>query len=255
MHLHSKRVCIFVDGENLRHSIGDLFPSFQNRDYLPKNAKWTEFFDWVAEKAVNTDADRIRTYWYVVENIDFIPYNLNSLRRDNDIAMLEKILSRSERIKNSFRLAITPDKKIEIMNKEVGFLINNQSEMEKRFSGWINLQSIIEARNNSIEFRRAGSIKYDLLERKLGKEKAVDVKLATDLLQLKDIYDVAVILSGDQDYTPAVEAIKDFGKRTVNVSFLTENGKLLPGGAKRLNQTTDWSIEIQHSDLKNHLGF
>lgn len=35
------KVCIFVDGENLRHSIVDLFRGeFDKHDYLPKDANW-----------------------------------------------------------------------------------------------------------------------------------------------------------------------------------------------------------------------
>ena len=85
-------------------------------------------------------------------------------------------------------------------------------------------------------------------------EKAVDVKLASDLIVLRDIYDVAIILSGDQDFVPAVEIVKDFGKRVVNVAFLTRGGRLLPGGARRLNQITDWSIELSHEELGPYLG-
>ena len=93
-----------------------------------------------------------------------------------------------------------------------------------------------------------------MYKREFGSEKAVDVKLATDLITLQNIYDVAVIVSGDQITVPAVEAIKDSGKHTVNVAFQKEDGKLLQGGAKRLNQATDWSIEVKHADLKKFLN-
>jgi len=47
-----KRVCIFVDGENLRHAIIDLFQGiFDQIDYLPKNAQWGKFYDWLAKQA------------------------------------------------------------------------------------------------------------------------------------------------------------------------------------------------------------
>ena len=82
----------------------------------------------------------------------------------------------------------------------------------------------------------------------------MDVKLATDLIVLRDIYDVAVIVSGDQDYVPAVQVVKDSGKRVINVAFKTKNNALLPGGAARLSQATDWGLEIAHKDLGNHLG-
>ena len=36
--IKAKRVCIFVDGENFRNSIVELFPTFKQHDYLPKTA-------------------------------------------------------------------------------------------------------------------------------------------------------------------------------------------------------------------------
>lgn len=251
--LSGKRVCIFVDGENLRHSIGDLFPSFDRAKYLP-GADWASFFDWIANEVVGVDADRIRTYWYAVQNIDFYPYQLNSARKKRDYEYLEKILSRCDRCRESIKKRSEITDKHEAIDKLVDTLLSRQSEMQKRFDGWINLQNIIAGENSAVEFRRAGSIRYDLFEKKLGSEKAVDVKLATDMIKLKDIYDIAIIVSGDQDYSPAVDAVKDLGKRTINVSFLTASQKLLPGGAKRLNQATDWSLEIKYEDSKRYLN-
>lgn len=68
-----------------------------------------------------------------------------------------------------------------------------------------------------------------------------------------DIYDVAIILSGDQDYVPAVQVVKDSGRRVVNAAFQTRSGRLLPGGARRLNQVTDRSINIGYDALNAHL--
>lgn len=95
---------------------------------------------------------------------------------------------------------------------------------------------------------------YDLFERKLGREKAVDVKLACDMLMLRKIYDVAIIVSGDQDYVPAVEIVKDSGKEVVNVAFEKMNGTLIPGGARQLNIKTDDSFGVPYGDLKRHMG-
>ena len=133
-------------------------------------------------------------------------------------------------------------------------LLDQRRKIEERARGWSVVQSGIATAHKAIEFRRAGSITYNLFTRKLGLEKAVDVKLATDLLLLRDIYDVAVIVSGDQDYIPAVQAVKDFGKEVVNVSFRTRAGKLLPGGARRLNEKTDRSLEMDHGRLKEFLS-
>ncbi|OQB93334.1 MAG: NYN domain protein [Parcubacteria group bacterium ADurb.Bin115] len=251
--LSGKRVCIFVDGENLRHSIGDLFPLFQKSKYLPET-NWASFFDWIAAEVVGPDVDRIRTYWYTVQNIDFYPFQLNSAKKKNNFNYLKNILSRCDTCKKQIDEKTVPADRDDIIIKLTEKLLERQDEMQRRFDGWTNVQNIIARENNSVEFRRAGAIRYDLFEKKLGSEKAVDVKLATDLVKLKDIYDIAIIVSGDQDYSPAVDAVKDLGKRTVNVSFLTNTGRLLPGGAKRLNQATDWSLEIKYEDSKKYLN-
>lgn len=210
--IKAKRVCIFVDGENFRNSIVELFPTFKQHDYLPKTADWSKFFDFLSKEIGGENSERMRTYWYVVQNIDFHPKP------------------------NTKELEVKRD------------------TMQNRFNGWTAIQDAISGRSDSVEFRRAGSIKYSLDTQKLGSEKAVDVKLAVDLLQLKDIYDIAVVVSGDQDYVPAIGIIKDSGKHTVNVSFLKEDGRLLPTGARRLNQAVDRTLELKYSDLKSHLG-
>lgn len=251
--LNSKKVCIFVDGENLRHSICDLFPTFNRPDYLPK-ANWGKFFDWISESVVGPDCDRIRTYWYSVQNLDFYPFQLNSAKNEGNYDYLYKILSKNKACKESMDKRIEGDERNDTINKLIETLHGRKDAMQKRFNGWIEIQNTIARENNSVEFRRAGAIRYDLFDEQLGTEKAVDVKLATDLIKLKDIYDIAIILSGDQDYSPAVDLAKDMGKRIVNVSFLTSNGKLLPGGAKRLNQSTDWSFEIPYDESRKYFN-
>ena len=46
-------------------------------------------------------------------------------------------------------------------------------------------------------------------------EKGIDVQLTTDMLthSYKDNYDVAILVAGDSDFAPAVQAIKDNGKQ------------------------------------------
>lgn len=63
-----------------------------------------------------------------------------------------------------------------------------------------------------------------------------------------------IIVSGDQDYVPAVEIVKDSGKEVYNVSFKKMNGELVPGGARQLKIKTDDSFEIPYPDLKRHMG-
>jgi uncharacterized LabA/DUF88 family protein len=55
-------------------------------------------------------------------------------------------------------------------------------------------------------------------------EKGVDVNLAVDLVRFaaRRLYDVAIIVTGDGDYAPAVNAVKDMGLHVENVFFIDE---------------------------------
>src|SRR5436190_24126700 len=101
------RACIFVGGENLRHSIIDLFGSdFNPSDYLPKQADWGGFFDYLVNKA-NAEL-RLRSYWYAVDEIDLWPYNISKLLK-NDPAKLEQVLRKYRPF--STQIDSAPDKK------------------------------------------------------------------------------------------------------------------------------------------------
>ena len=243
------RSCIFVDGENFRYAIVELFADFRQEDYLPKAADWTGLFNWIVEEA--TGGDRLRTYWYAIQSVDYYPYRLARLGQNPNTAY--NVLSNHPPYKSRLDGVEEGAKPAEVRSI-IQELSDRQARMNGRFQGWIDIQDGIAARHVGVEFRRAGAIRYDLFTNKLGLEKAVDVKLATDMILLRDVYDTAIILSGDQDYVPAVQAVKDSGKRVVNAAFQTRSGQLLPGGARRLNQVTDDSLEIEFSILSKFLG-
>jgi hypothetical protein len=246
----SKRVCVFVDGENFRHTICNLFTDFDRSGYLPRSADWAKLFDSLVRE-VSADGERVRTYWYVVEHMDFFPYRFPNV--ETDAEKLRRLLGKDQRIEAELHGLSSADLIVR-MSGIVSRLRSREAEMRRRFDGWIAIQNGIASRHRAIEFRRAGAIRYNLFDDSLGPEKAVDVKLATDLIVLRDIYDVAVIVSGDQDYVPAVETVKDFGRSVVNVAFETRGGKLLPGGARRLNHVTDWSLCVKYHQFAGHLG-
>ena len=246
----SDRACIFVDGENFRYSIGNLFDNFERADYLPKLANWTSLFDWIVRE-VTGDGVRVRTYWYVIESVDFYPYRFPDAQISPD--RLFRLLSRHTPFRDLLT-SLESDARLLEMTRIANDLKKRRGHILDRFNGWRVIQNGIAHRHNAVEFRRAGAITYNLFDEAFRQEKAVDVKLATDMIVLRDIYDVAIILSGDQDYVPAVEVIKDSGKRVINVVFRTRGGRLLPGGARRLNEITDWSLEVKYDDLGPQLG-
>jgi uncharacterized protein (TIGR00288 family) len=52
-------------------------------------------------------------------------------------------------------------------------------------------------------------------------QKEVDVAMACRMVThaMKDSYDVAVVVSGDRDFVPAIEAVQEAGKRAEVASF------------------------------------
>jgi uncharacterized LabA/DUF88 family protein len=59
-------------------------------------------------------------------------------------------------------------------------------------------------------------------------EKGVDAALATDLLSLawQRAYDIAVLVSGDADYIPAVECVQSQGLKVVNAAWASKGHEL-----------------------------
>jgi uncharacterized LabA/DUF88 family protein len=243
-----EKCCVFVDGENLRHSIVSLFQGeFEKEEYLPKKADWTSLFDWLVGQ-VDPDVKRLRTYWYTIEHLDFKPY----LPLPRDETLLKNVLSRHKPYKIELDKLDPAD-----LHMRLGEMASEcdqyASRMKARFEGWRRIQDGIAHAHKAVEFRRAGAILYNIFTGQLGQEKAVDVKLATDMIELRSIYEIALIVSGDQDYVPAVQVVKDSGKTVINVAFEARNGRLLPGGARRLNQLTDHALTIKYAELKEFL--
>jgi hypothetical protein len=51
------------------------------------------------------------------------------------------------------------------------------------------------------------------------KEKCVDIAVASNIILHHDRYDHAILISGDRDYLPALDKIKDLGKSVTVASF------------------------------------
>ena len=250
-----EKACVFVDGENLRHSLVDVFSDdgiFKPRDYLPATAEWAKFFDWVVLIATAGTHHRLRTYWFVVQELDFFPYGLSQPNRSTN-EELKRVLLRHRPFRERLR-ALSGTELLREMEEMLVQLREGQRGIESQFRRWIAVQNGIAITHRAVEFRRAGAILFNLFEKQFGREKSVDVRLACDMLMLRDIYDTAIIVSGDQDYVPAAQVLKDAGKTVINVSFERRNGDLLPGGARRLNIATDASIRIPYVRLREFMG-
>jgi len=77
-------------------------------------------------------------------------------------------------------------------------------------------------------------------------EKGVDLTIAVDMLQLayRNVYDTAILVSGDGDFSYVVQALKDLGKHV-------ENAFLRTGHSRQLRDVSDRFIEIDREFLKD----
>ena len=77
-------------------------------------------------------------------------------------------------------------------------------------------------------------------------EKSIDVRLAVDMVHYAalDYYDIAILISGDGDFIPAVETVKELGKQVECAFFLPET-------AITLKQNVDVFIELNKKFLSD----
>lgn len=78
-------------------------------------------------------------------------------------------------------------------------------------------------------------------------EKGVDIMLTTDLLlyAARNLYDVAVLVTGDKDYIPAVKAVKEMGKRIEVAGFKCCTAKALILSADKFIELDNYINKIQ----------
>lgn len=255
----TRRACVFVDGENFRHTLvntfsprhhaGDGEPLFRRENYLPKEARWSEFFDWIVEQATRGQGHRLRTYWYVIAEFDSWPPLPTKWQEENSPDEIDRWRSRNTRDMEEHFPGMPAAEVVDQLRR-------NLSSFSARFNGFRTIHRGISNKHDAVEFRYSGSISYNLFDQHLGREKTGDVHLAVDMMRLANSYDTAVIVSGDQDYLPVVHAVKDMGKTVVNVSFSSEDGQYITGlgSAKRLNEIADWSLVVNYETFGQFLG-
>lgn len=184
------RIMIFVDGSNYYHSLKKSFHTakidFQKvSDFLSKGNDLINIYFYVSPVPWQEDAEKYSSQQKYFEKLKLIK-------------RLELILGRLEHRKNKKLEKVKRDfHKLYIEIKED---INSErtadfEELEK------NLDEILKFGNKV--------------------EKGVDVNLAVDLVTLafENKYDIAIVISNDGDFVPAVKKAQSYGQKVYNVKF------------------------------------
>lgn len=85
---------------------------------------------------------------------------------------------------------------------------------------------------------RGCAFECNVFKKRDGKSKRVDVAMTSRMLveAARDTYDVAVLIAGDEDYVPLVEAVKEM-RKAVYLTFFEREGDGLSDELKRASDT------------------
>ncbi len=113
-----------------------------------------------------------------------------------------------------------------------------QYKKQQKFFSYLKKIPRTEIKLGRLEKRPDGSLT----------EKGVDVKIAVDIVTYAyaNIYDSAILVSGDADFVPAIKAAQGFGKEIINVCFSETK-------SFHLNQTCNKTIIINKNSVKKFI--
>lgn len=250
-HFMKQKACIFIDLPNLIHSLTDLFANtyeLQGNLTVIKTINFQNFFD----KIIGENNTLVRAYIYSAKDFLFIPDEKNL----ETVETFKQIF-----LKNCKNKALVKDIRNEIEHQCTSNLLELQYNKSKKkyidvknqFIALNKLKHRVCTENNKTEFSKFGEFRYDIVNCEYKPEKGVDVNLAVDMIRLVDIYDSCFLVSGDQDFLPALQLIKDKGKTVYIIEFVKRNNNTVHSVSPRLKECADGIIRIKYQDAEECL--
>jgi len=197
-----KKVIVLIDGQN-------LFYSLKNLKIGELDIKWDIFLS----DLIDMDEELLRTYWFRPEKLQY--GELNEYRMTEHIIWRDhKEDSGMYRDKSKIPAEIKAKAKAEF-EKSKDWL-NENNEMFKRQE---NKYLRICVDYDNVEVIKSGCVKINPFKRKWIGEKGVDVCLAVKMIEFCEKCDKVILISGDLDYTEAIQFVKNKFKTVHLVRF------------------------------------
>lgn len=235
-----KRTVVFVDGQNFKKNLQTFaFQTGQDQRSFrldEKHFDWGKFFRALINKfdqATGVEHQLLRVYWYTADTITpYVPdpRRAESIARDCRLRSLsltaDEVLQLAEAWHRRERENFTRAREdvYEQLQRRYDFL-------EFKFVGQYDVRPFVPY---SIERDAGGRVVY--LGTRQG-EKGVDVGIATDMIAKLLFYDVAILVSGDADFIPAVKHVKDHLRWVYQFS-------VAKGVPPRINYLSPWLKSI-----------
>lgn len=268
-----ENLLVLVDGQNFISHIRKIFDQeFDEEDYLPLTANWSQFFDSIAK---SLGAKTLEVRWYTINELDYMPHIDWAEENLNDFTEAEYLVWRRLLIHDSL---IDRDPKQGRSHRrlnpaEVEFLryssertrkkcinrwrINcqrNHQEMQRRLQRWHQIQDQVVHQCPNVTMCRVGWQLCALINKRLFSEKGVDIGLVSDLLLLTDEYDTALVISSDGDFVPAISEVRKRGKQIGHVEYEYRDGGKVLGISRRLKQACDFTFSIPYQEFKQFMN-
>ncbi|MCK6462403.1 MAG: NYN domain-containing protein [Candidatus Pacebacteria bacterium] len=252
------RFIIFVDGSNLTGSL----------KYLNLRVKeYGTFLNYILKQAIDSwsssvmgggygQARLIRVLWYAVGSIDI--WKLDEPESKNQLLdwfKSDKDLQRKYLALAGSNLSSTEASPIELASEAWRLCFSEIStwynQKKKYVDGLRDFHFGVSSGTDFIDIIACGHLKVDILNKNLY-EKGIDTSLAVDMVTLADIYDVALIISGDADSIPSIQRIKHKGKQAGVIEFIKGYPPEKRGrqSSSKLKAAADFIVPIYESELQ-----
>lgn len=206
------RAVIFVDGQNFHKNLNSFAfeadPELGPYRLDEQHFLWADFFRGVIrwfDDHTGIPHRLLRAYWYNAETITpfgrwpaHVSRALSECRETDPCITEEQLVRLAEDWHNLERRRFDVDRRsrLEEIQRRTDFL-------EFRFIGQYRVQPF-----KVYKFEKMDDGTHSYQGTREG-EKGVDIGMATDMIAKMPYYDVAVLVSGDADFIPAVRFIKD----------------------------------------------
>lgn len=211
-----RKVIILIDGQNLYYTLKEL-------GFKEAQIDWKIFFNYIIEK----DDELLRSYWFRPEKIS-----------DNKINIYRAKYHASRESNIS-----TPEELLEKADEWYKCCLDDFRKQDRKYD-------LLKLDYENISIIKKGVIKVNPWKQIYLGEKGVDVSLAVTMIKLMNKIDKIILISGDYDYSQAIEYVKENMKTVHLVRFFKDKSSTSSSTSKGLTLFADKIIDIYSSDLQ-----
>ena len=221
-----ERAIFFIDGNNFYHGFTGRV-GFYPADY------WDLDFMALAKKLAG-DTRQVKEVRHYIGQVkqegDLRKYEsqrqfLHALEQDGVTCLMGRLEKRESPDKSkplTSWLAALPMRDFNLedrLRRELEHL--SEQTMARQLGAWLHNLTSRGIRLHPKVYGELHKLRYAVSDA-VWVEKAVDVMIAVDMISMahRDIYDVAYLLSADGDFTPAVDEVREMGKKVFAASPL-----------------------------------